>query len=393
MNFLRIAYLDCFSGLSGNMFLGALVDAGVPEASLRGAIAGLNLKGFDLQVKTVDKCGIRATHIDVELTARHHHRGLGDILKIIDAADLSEAVKETAGRIFRRLGAAEAKVHGMPLEKVHFHEVGAVDAIVDIVGTAFGFHYLGVERIYSSPLRVGRGFVKAAHGIMPIPAPATAELLNGIPWSAGEIEKELVTPTGAAIVAELCSGFGERPAGFLAEKTAYGAGTWNLPIPNVLRLSVGTAQTATSQDVKWLMEANIDDSTPEVVAYVIDRLLAVGAVDAWITPIIMKKGRPAFLLSALADETRKGAVEEIMFAETSTIGIRWQRVDRTVADRTIVPVVTEWGPVDVKVAEVNGQVTNVAPEFADCRQLAEKSGAPLKQVYQAALQAWHRLKQ
>lgn len=375
------------------MFLGALVDAGVPETALRGAIAGLRLKGFELKVQTVDKCGIRATHIDVDLTARHHHRGLSDILKIIAAAELPEAVKDTAARIFRRLGAAEAKVHGMPLEKVHFHEVGAVDAIVDIVGTAFGFHYLGVERIYSSPLRVGRGFVKAAHGVMPIPAPATAELLAGIPWSAGEIEKELVTPTGAAIVAELCEGFGDRPAGFVAETTAYGAGTWNLPIPNVLRLSVGTIPTAASRDEKWLMAANIDDSTPEVISYVIDKLMAAGAVDAWITPIIMKKGRPAFLLSALADETRKPAVEAVMFDETSTIGIRWQRVERTVADRSVVPVVTEWGSVAVKVAERNGQIVNVAPEFGDCKALAEQSGAPLKQIYQSALQAWHRLKQ
>lgn len=390
---MRTVYLDCFSGLSGNMFLGALVDAGVPETALRGAIDGLNLKGFELRVETVDKCGIRATHIDVDLTSRHHHhRGLSDILKIIEAAELPAAVKDKASRIFRRLGAAEAKVHGMPLEKVHFHEVGAVDAIVDIVGTAFAFHYLGVDRIYSSPLRVGKGFVKAAHGVMPIPAPATAELLTGIPWSFGEIEKELVTPTGAAIVAELCSGFGERPVGFLAETTAYGAGTWNLPIPNVLRLSVGTVPTATAREEKWLMAANIDDSTPEVIAYVIDKLLAAGAVDAWITPIIMKKGRPAFLLSALAEESRKAAVESVMFTETSTIGIRWQKVERTVADRSVVPVVTEWGSVGVKVAARNGQVVNVAPEFDDCRLLAETSGAPLKQIYQAALQTWNRLK-
>ncbi len=375
------------------MFLGALVDAGVPEAALRDTIAGLGLKGFELKVKAVEKCGIRATHIDVDLTSKHHHRGLSDILKIINGAKLPDAVKDTAGRIFRRLGAAEAKVHGQPLEKVHFHEVGAVDAIVDIVGTAFGFHYLGIERIYSSPLRVGRGFVKAAHGVMPIPAPATAELLHGIPWSAGDIEKELVTPTGAAIVAELCSGFGDRPVGFLTEKTAYGAGTWDLPIPNVLRLSLGTVPTATNRDSKWLMAANVDDSTPEVIAYVIDKLLAAGAVDAWITPIIMKKGRPAFLLSALTDESGKSAVEAVMFAETSTIGIRWQMVNRTVADRTIVPVVTEWGSVDVKVAELSGQVINVAPEFGDCRNLAEKSGIPLKQIYQSALQAWQRLKQ
>ena len=374
------------------MFLGALVDAGVPEAALREVIDKINIKGFSLIVKPVDKVGIHATHIDVDLTSKHHHRGLADILKLIRKAEIPEAVKEKACLVFQRLGAAEAKVHGMPLEKVHFHEVGAVDAIIDIVGTVFGFHYLGVDRIYCSPLRVGRGFVKAAHGIMPIPAPATAELLNGIPWYPGDIDRELVTPTGAALVAELCSGFGDRPTGFLSEKTAYGAGTWDLIIPNVLRLSVGTIPEEKSIDTRWLLEANVDDSTPEVIAYVIDKLMSAGALDAWITPIIMKKGRPAFLVSALCDESNKSAVEDVVFAETSSIGVRWQEVRRTVANRSIVPVMTEWGSVGVKIAERNGEIINIAPEFADCRALAEQSGTPLKKIYQAALQAWNALK-
>ena len=389
---MRAVYLDCFSGLSGNMFLGALVDAGVPEAALREVIDKINIKGFSLIVKSVDKVGIHATHIDVDLTSKHHHRGLSDILKLIREAEIPEAVKEKACLVFQRLGAAEAKVHGMPLEKVHFHEVGAVDAIIDIVGTVFGFHYLGIDRIYCSPLRVGRGFVKAAHGIMPIPAPATAELLNGIPWYPGDIDRELVTPTGAALVAELCSGFGDRPTGFLSEKTAYGAGTWDLIIPNVLRLSVGSIPEEKTSDTRWLLEANVDDSTPEVIAYVIDKLMSAGALDAWITPIIMKKGRPAFLVSALCDESNKTAVEDVVFAETSSIGVRWQEVRRTVANRSIVPVMTEWGSVGVKIAERNGEVINVAPEFGDCRALAEQSGTPLKKIYQAALQAWNALK-
>ncbi len=389
---MRAAYLDCFSGISGNMFLGALLDVGLPEPVLRDAIAKMDIKGFAIKIKPVDKWGIRATHLDVDLTSKHHHRGLADILKLIRAAELPDAVKDKACLVFERLGRAEAKVHGMPLEKVHFHEVGAVDAIVDIVGTVFGFHYLGVERIYCSPLRVGRGFVKAAHGIMPIPAPATAELLHGIPWYPGDIEKELVTPTGAALVAELCSGFGDRPGGFLADKTAYGAGTWDLVIPNVMRLSLGTLPEQKNNDEIWLLEANIDDSTPEVIAYAIDKLLAAGAVDAWITPIIMKKGRPAFLLSALCAETDKTVVEDVVFAETSSIGVRWQQVRRTVADRSVVPVETEWGTVGVKVAERDGQVINAAPEFGDCRHLAEQSGAPLKKIYQAALQAWNALR-
>ena len=374
------------------MFLGALVDAGVPEAALREVIDKINIKGFSLIVKSVDKVGIHATHIDVDLTSKHHHRGLSDILKLIREAEIPEAVKEKACLVFQRLGAAEAKVHGMPLEKVHFHEVGAVDAIIDIVGTVFGFHYLGIDRIYCSPLRVGRGFVKAAHGIMPIPAPATAELLNGIPWYPGDIDRELVTPTGAALVAELCSGFGDRPTGFLSEKTAYGAGTWDLIIPNVLRLSVGSIPEEKTSDTRWLLEANVDDSTPEVIAYVIDKLMSAGALDAWITPIIMKKGRPAFLVSALCDESNKTAVEDVVFAETSSIGVRWQEVRRTVANRSIVPVMTEWGSVGVKIAERNGEVINVAPEFGDCRALAEQSGTPLKKIYQAALQAWNALK-
>ena len=389
---MRAAYLDCFSGISGNMFLGALVDAGLPEQVLRDAIAKIDLKGFSIKIKPVDKWGIRATHLDVDLTSKHHHRGLADILKLIRAAELPDAVKDKACLVFERLGKAEAKVHGMPLDKVHFHEVGAVDAIIDIVGTVFGFHYLGVERIYCSPLRVGRGFVKAAHGIMPIPAPATAELLHGIPWYPGDIDRELVTPTGAALVAELCSGFGDRPGGFLAETTAYGAGTWDLVIPNVMRLSLGRLPEQKNSDEIWLLEANVDDSTPEVIAYAIDKLLAAGALDAWITPIIMKKGRPAFLLSALCAEANKTVVEDVVFAETSSIGVRWQQVRRTVADRSMVAVQTEWGTVGVKVAERDGQVINVAPEFGDCRHLAEQSGAPLKKIYQAALQAWNALK-
>lgn len=389
---MRAAYLDCFSGISGNMFLGALLDAGLPEQVLRDAIAKIDLKGFSIKIKPVDKWGIRATHLDVDLTSKHHHRGLDDILKLIRAAELPEAVKDKACQVFERLGRAEAKVHGMPLDKVHFHEVGAVDAIIDIVGTVFGFHYLGVERIYCSPLRVGRGFVKAAHGIMPIPAPATAELLHGIPWYPGDIDRELVTPTGAALVAELCSGFGDRPGGFLAETTAYGAGTWDLVIPNVMRLSLGRLPEQKNSDEIWLLEANVDDSTPEVIAYGIDKLLAAGALDAWITPIIMKKGRPAFLLSALCTEANKTAVEDVVFAETSSIGVRWQQIRRTVADRSMVAVQTEWGTVGVKVAERGGQVINVAPEFGDCRHLAEQSGAPLKKIYQAAVQAWNAMR-
>ena len=383
---MRAAYLDCFSGISGNMFLGALVDAGLPEQVLRDAIAKIDLKGFSIKIKPVDKWGIRATHLDVDLTAKHHHRGLADILKLIRAAELPDAVKDKACLVFERLGKAEAKVHGMPLDKVHFHEVGAVDAIIDIVGTVFGFHYLGVEQIYCSPLRVGRGFVKAAHGIMPIPAPATAELLHGIPWYPGDIDKELVTPTGAALVAELCSGFGDRPAGFLAEKTAYGAGTWDLEIPNVLRISIGEWEAEAGGEL-LVAECNIDDMNGELYPYVQERLLQAGALDCWLTPIIMKKGRPAQTLSVLLDPQNLDQLTDILLTETTSLGVRYYAVHRHINYRKVTIVSLPEGEVRIKYAQMDGKIVNIAPEFEDCKVLALKSGHSLKTIMQAAAAA------
>ncbi len=383
---MRAVYLDSFSGLSGNMFLGALVDAGVPEAALRNEIAKINIKGFSLKVESVNKCGIQATHIDVDLTSGHHHRGLSDILKLIRETELPEAVKEKACLVFQRLGAAEAKVHGMPIEKVHFHEVGAVDAIIDIVGTVFGFYYLGIDRIYCSPLRVGRGFVKAAHGIMPIPAPATAELLHGIPWYPGDIDKELVTPTGAALVAELCSGFGDRPTGFIAEKTAYGAGTWDLEIPNVLRISIGEWEAEAGGEL-LVAECNIDDMNGELYPYVQERLLQAGALDCWLTPIIMKKGRPAQTLSVLLDPQNLDQLTDILLTETTSLGVRYYAVHRHINYRKVTIVSLPEGEVRIKYAQMDGKIVNIAPEFEDCKVLALKSGHSLKTIMQAAAAA------
>ena len=389
---MRIGYLECFSGVSGNMMLGALIDAGLPAEILIAEMGRLPLKGYKIKVNKVEKCGVAATHVDVDVSRWQRHRNLNDILKIIDESALKPEVKEMASKVFRRLGYAEAKVHGTSIDKVHFHEVGAVDAIIDIVGTCFGLHHLGITKLYSSPLRAGKGFVKAAHGIMPIPAPATTELLVGVPWYNGEIARELVTPTGAAIVKELCDGFGDRPDRFVSELAGYGAGTWDLDIPNVVRLSIGSFASESAEiagSVKWVGEANIDDGNPEFLPYVIERLLAQGALDAWITPIVMKKGRSAHMLSVLVEAVNRDEVAQLILAETSTFGIRWHSVNRTEASRSWVLVQVPWGEVRVKIGEWQGKTTQVSPEYEDCRRLATGNGVPLKTVYQAALRAYY----
>jgi len=387
-------YLDCFAGISGNMLLGALLDAGAPEALLRTELAKLPVTGYQLSVSRVDKGGISACYLDVQVDeAVQEHRNLADIVAIIDHSTLTAAVKETSKAIFTRLAQAEAKVHGMPLHEIHFHEVGAVDSIVDIVGAAWALDYLTIEQIYASRLHVGNGFVTCCHGLIPVPAPATAELLHGIPYYQGEIEKELVTPTGAAILATLGNGFGKMPEGFMSSKIGYGAGTWNLAIPNVLRLYLGEARdnNATSQgkiqtDEQCLViEANIDDQNPENYGYIMDKLLATGALDVWLTPIIMKKNRPATTLSVLVTSNCQTKVTEIILQETTSIGMRFYPVSRAMADREFIVIGLPWGDVKVKISSYQGKICNVAPEYEDCRKIAEKSGMPLKVVQQVAL--------
>jgi len=401
-------YLSCFSGVSGNMFIGALLDAGLQEKALRDMVSALPVSGYQLKIETVVKQGIKATHFDVELdhSEHHAHRHLGDIVKIIDAANLSDAVKERSIAVFTKLAEAEAKVHGTTVEKIHFHEVGAVDAIIDIVGTVFGLEALGVEKVYAGNLRTGHGRIKCAHGAMPIPAPATAELLNGIPYTQGEVEKELLTPTGAALLATLCDGFGDRPAGFISEKTAYGAGGWDLDIPNVLRAELGQLvgqaslypeslcpQESTRSRIRearptindlLVMETNIDDCNPQIFDYVMERLFKAGALDVWLTPIQMKKNRPAVTLSVLAPAALQEKIEEIIFTETTTIGIRRYAVQRTAAERREETVKTSWGSVRVKISSINGKVCSVTPEGDDCRKLAAANDVPLKDVLLAA---------
>jgi pyridinium-3,5-bisthiocarboxylic acid mononucleotide nickel chelatase len=381
---MRTLYLDCFAGISGNMFLGALIDLGLPEKLLREELAKLPVGGYELSVKRVEKLGLAATYLDVKTDRQHHHRHLPDIVKIIDQSTLAQPVKEASKKVFRRLAEAEAKVHGTTVDRIHFHEVGAVDAIVDIVGTVFGLHYLKIDSIYTSKLQTGTGYVKCAHGTMPVPAPATAELLRGIPYDKGEIAKELVTPTGAALIATLSNGNGFTPKDFVSESIGYGAGTWELVIPNVLRAVLGVSGQSGSEDDLVVVEANIDDLNPQVYSYVMEKLFAAGARDVWLTPIMMKKSRPATQLSLLVDKKELEKMVAVLFEETSTIGTRYYPVNRVITERQLVEVETTRGRVRVKIGSYLGKVCNIAPEFEDCRRLAEDQGLPLKTVLQEA---------
>ena len=406
---MRIAYLDCFSGISGDMFLGALVDAGVPTDILEKTVAALNL-GARLEISCVNRCGISATKVDVfahgekdlprEVHLKKKHkahnshaprRGLKEVRQIIQQASLSAGAKDTALRIFEVLGAAEAKVHSCSVDEIHFHEVGAVDAMVDIVCAAVGAEALNVDEIVASPLNVGGGTIQCAHGILPVPAPATVELLKGAPVYSSGVQAELVTPTGAAIVKTLASRFAPFPA-MNIERSGYGAGTREFPeLPNVLRLTVGEAQAEVapgiSQETITVLEANFDDLSPQVFGYVIEQLLEHGALDAFGIPAQMKKNRPGTLLTVLCRPEDASKLTLLIFRETTTLGIRQREQQRQILERRWESVCTPWGAVRVKIASMNGSATNYAPEYEDCRRIAIEHGVPLKSVIQAAMQA------
>ncbi len=464
---MRIAYIECFSGISGDMFLGALVDAGVPASLLHETTRALNL-GAELQISKVDRSGITSTKVDVVINGepdrpreaaqpahhvhsdqhghshshehRHedgtvhahshahdeenqtqdpstanrqqsadsslrmtrneehgHGRHLTEIKKIIAESAISAKAKQTATAIFEALGAAEAKIHNVPVETIHFHEVGAVDAIVDIVCGAVGAEALNVERFVCSPLNVGGGTVVCAHGTFPVPAPATVELLKGAPVFSGEIQKELVTPTGAAIVKTLAHSFGPMPAMTIGQ-TGYGAGSRNFKgHANVLRITFGESATVQESrqelplDEVTVLEANIDDLNPQLFGYVAEQALAAGALDVFATPVQMKKGRPGTLITLLAKPENAEAIAHLVFRETSTIGIRTRREKRFVLPRRHEAVKTQWGEIRMKIAQMNGSVSNYAPEYEDCRRIAEQNGVPLKAVMQEAIRLYLEL--
>ena len=403
---MKALYLDCASGISGNMFIGACLQLGVPEKFLRGEFEKLNLADeYELKINDVIKNGIGAAYFDVEVLHEHHHehqedepanvhhlhqhhhehRTLADIRNIIDATNFDSAVKNCALSIFNNIAAAEGKVHNVPPDEVHFHEVGAIDSIIDIIGCAICLDYLEVKKVFVSKINVGSGFVKCAHGLMPIPAPATAELLQGFKTYSYGAEKELTTPTGAAIVKTLAELSIDLPDDFVSEKIGYGAGTLNLDIPNVLRIYLGEFNGQPARRLVKL-ETNIDDMNPQIYGWLYEKLFAAGALDVWTTPIYMKKNRPAQMLSVLVDSQRQVACVKIIFEETTTLGLRVIDIERRIeAVRKIAKVETSFGEVQCKVSAYDGKIVSITPEYEDCRQLAEKNNVPLKTVWQEAL--------
>jgi hypothetical protein len=390
----KVAYFDCFSGASGDMIIGSLLDAGLDFEVLKKGLAGLDFHGYELTAEKVLRSSITATKFNVVLVEEehehsheslHHHRGLSEILNIINTGDIPDNVKLKSSEIFRKLGQVEAGIHGVPLEEVHFHELGAVDTIIDIVGTVFALETLKIERVYSSPLAVGSGTVKTAHGILPVPAPATLQILAnaGAPIiNAPPSENppgELLTPTGAVLITYLASGF--RQPKLKLEKVGYGAGnkqfsTW----PNVVRIWIGEEDDAANDDGLVLLETNIDDMNPQIYGYLMEKLFAEKAADVWFTPIQMKKNRPAIMLSVLAPSTLEGKLSEIIMKETSTLGIRSRAVSRHMAQREIIEFDSSLGRAHAKIKRFGQDILAVSPEYDDCRRLALEHNLPLHEV-------------
>jgi uncharacterized protein (TIGR00299 family) protein len=383
---MKTLYFDCFAGASGNMVLGALIAAGVEASALKTELDKLNLPPFELIVEKVDRSGISSTHVKGESPDETNNRHLPEIERIINDSTLSDAVKERSIAIFRRLAEAEASVHGIDLTKVHFHEVGAFDAIIDIVGSCIGFEMLGIEQFAASKIHVGSGFVNMAHGKFPVPPPAVAKLLERIPFYSTEIEGELMTPTGAAIISTVSTNYGTMPE-LTLEVTGYGAGTRTYEkFPNVLRVMIGeTAELTRSSGTETLavLETNIDDLSPQILGHFMERALAEGALDCWFTPIQIKKNRPATLVSVLCQTADEQRFLELFYRETSTIGVRVQRVERHSLEREVTKVETEFGNVDVKTSYLRGETVNTKPEFEDLKAAAVASGVSVKAVADA----------
>jgi hypothetical protein len=399
----RVMYIECFSGAAGDMLLGALVDAGVPVEALRTALGSLGVDHV-VSESRVMRSGLAATRIEVVPHVHHHahthdhahphshgddaHRSLSEIVHLIGHSALSPAGKARAAALFRRLGEAEAAIHDVPIDAIHFHEVGAVDSIIDICGVVFALDWLGIDDIVASPLNVGGGSVEIAHGTFPVPAPATVLLLKGVPiYSAGP-QVELTTPTGALLVSDYARGYGPAPA-MTIDRIGYGAGARDFPtVPNVVRVLIGE-RTGAKNDSVLKIECEIDDMNPQWFAPASDRLFKAGALDVFLTSVLMKKGRPGTLVTVLAPEAHRQAVIDVLFRDTTTLGVRIESVTRETLDRRWVDVSTSGGPVRIKVAERAGVILNAAPEFDDCLRIAEATGRPLKDVQFEALAAWH----
>jgi uncharacterized protein (TIGR00299 family) protein len=402
---IKVLYIDCFSGVSGDMLLGACLDAGLPLAELRAALGSLGLDDYAVSSERVLRSGIGATRwvLDERVPAGgvpaqeggngHPHRHVAQIERLIARSALAPAARDRAIALVQRLAAIEADIHQTRVEDVHLHEVGALDSILDIVGGVFALEWFGADRIVASPLNLGSGTVRCAHGTLPVPAPATARLTQGVPVYADGPAVELTTPTGALLVTGLAASYGPLPA-MRVERIGYGAGSRDFPDrPNVVRLLVGQAEAGTgtvgtSRERVTLLTFEIDDMNPQIYGVLIDMLLAAGALDVYYTAVQMKKNRPGTLVTVMAPPDRRAALSAIVFRETTTLGVRYHDEEREVLDREIVPVTTPWGAVPVKVARLGGVVTNAAPEFEACLALARSHGVPIKDIQAAATKAW-----
>ncbi len=388
----RIAYFDCSSGISGDMILGALVDLGVDIKKIRAGLGKLDLKGYQLKSRIVKRGMISGVKVDVATPKkkssdhhRHSHRAYLDIKKLINDSALSPTVKSHADKVFQNIARVEAAIHRVPVSKIHFHEVGAVDSIVDIVGGVLGLELLGVDEIHASSINTGEGTVQCDHGLMPVPAPATLKLLEGVPcYSSGE-KQELATPTGVAMIAHFARSFGSMPE-MTVLKSGYGAGTHvTEKSPNLLRIIVGETEGGGENESVYMVETNIDDMNPELYEHVMDQLFALGAADVFFTPIQMKKNRPATQVSVLVSGQLRDRAIETLLAETSTFGVRCYRVDRTILDRELRKIKTPMGMVTVKVGMKDGRVLHTTPEYEDCKKIAHRKNLPLKKVYEEVL--------
>jgi len=382
-----IAYFDCFSGASGDMILGSLIDAGLSPRRLREELKKLQIPTIHLKVKKVLKRGISATQVIVEgRNEKRSHRNLKEILKIVERSSVETEVKEKSKEIFKRIASVEGKIHRTPMEEVHFHELGGLDSIVDIVGSVWGIRQLGIEKIYVSKVNVGAGFVKCEHGILPIPAPATLSLMEGKPIYSSGIERELLTPTGAAILTTLGSEFGPIPP-INVERIGYGAGRDNLPHPNLLRLIIGTSESTSGKEKVMVIETNIDDMNPQFYDYLIEKLLTMEVLEVFITPVLMKKNRPGHLLTVICPSEKLPSVTKFLLRETTTLGLRWHEEDRARADREILNIQTRYGKIRFKLARWEGKIVNLSPEYEDCKRLALEKGVPLKEIFEEAKRA------
>jgi len=381
---MKIGYFDCFSGASGDMILGSMIDAGLNPHLLREELRKLRLPTIRLKTKKVQKRGISATQIIVEgRDERRSHRNLKELLRIVERSHLEPEVKGKSKEIFQRIASVEAKIHRKPMEEIHFHELGGLDSVVDIVGSVWGLCQMGIDELYVSKVNVGTGFVKCEHGILPVPAPATLALMKGKPIYSSGVERELLTPTGAAILTSFGSQFGEMPLMSL-ERIGYGAGRDDLPHPNLLRLIIGTSAETFGKEKVVVIETNIDDMNPQFYDYVMEKLLATGALEVFVTPIMMKKNRPATLLTVISPPGKLPSLTAFLLRETTTLGLRWREEERSRTDREIISLQTRYGKIRFKLARWEGRMVNLAPEYEDCKRLALKKRVPLKEVFEEA---------